>query len=55
MAAAPSISTPASRNRVASRMRGGQSAMASLATAKAELQSRQNATTKRGNEIGVDN
>jgi hypothetical protein len=38
-------------NRIASRMSGGQSAIASLATAKAELQSRQNAATKSGNGI----
>jgi hypothetical protein len=50
-AAAPSISNPASRNRAVSSSSGGQSAIANLATEKAELQSRQNAATISGSGI----
>src|SRR5712675_1816988 len=53
-AAAPSITMPASKNRNVSSNSGGQSARASLATAKAEDHSRQNATTIRGNGIRTE-
>src|SRR6516225_4858898 len=43
IAAAPSISAPASRKRIVSRRSGGQSARAILETEKADAQSAQNA------------
>src|SRR6516164_1397258 len=51
-AAAPSISTPASRKRIVSRRSGGQSVRAILETEKADAQSAQNAAirTDRGIE-----
>jgi hypothetical protein len=48
-----SISTPATRNRDASRISGGQSAIASLATEKAELHRMQNIPTINGSGIGA--
>src|SRR5262249_15433170 len=53
IAAAANVTAPASRKRAVSTISGGQSAMASLAPANAEDQSRQNAATLTENGSGT--
>jgi hypothetical protein len=53
MAAAPSMTTAAIKNRAVRRISGGQSNSASLAAENAELHSRQNIATSTGSGIEV--
>src|SRR5882757_4989158 len=54
MRATASVSTPATRNRDASKRSGGQSTSASLATEKAELHRMQNIPTISGSGMGAE-